>query len=222
MISEVYNMDCMEYMSTLEDNAFDLAISDPPFGIGEDWKKRRSGRKFIETSYKNDIIPDLSYFRELRRISKNQIIWGYNYYVKYLGATNNLIIWDKLSSDKTSFYSMGEIAWTSFKIPLRIVHIPWDGARKGLETGICKIHPHQKPLELYSYLINHYAKKGDKILDTHLGSGSSRIVAYKLGFDFVGCEIDKYYFDSAQKRFENECLGIYHMPNCNIKQLDLF
>ena len=178
MISEIYNIDCMEYMRSMPDKFFDLAIVDPPYGIGSDWKKRKNSN-YKKTSYKNNKIPDKSYFDELRRVSCNQIIFGYNYFTQHLGSTNHLILWDKLASETTSFQSMFEIAYTSFKIPAYKICVPWDGARKGRETGIKKIHPHQKPIALYQELMSIFAKQGDKILDTHLGSGSSRIVAYR-------------------------------------------
>ena len=202
------NIDCIEYMKSVCDNYFDLAVVDPPFGIGEDWKKKIGGRKFIDTSYKNNSIPTKEYFDELFRVSKNQIIWGYNYYTEILGPTNHIIIWDKMSSEKTSFNSMCEVAYNSFPTPARIMRVPWDGARRGNETGIKKIHPHQKPIALYKWIFEKYANKGDKILDTHLGSGTSRIVAYKMGFDFVGCEIDKQYFLLQEERYYNECTNL--------------
>lgn len=223
MISEVYNLDCMEYMKSIPDKFFDLAVVDPPYGIGQDWKKRNKGTFFVETSYKNNKIPDIEYFKELSRVAKDAIIWGYNYFTDILGSSNYLIIWDKKSNNNTVFrYSKVEIAWTSKKIPANIVSIAWDGYRMGKETGKRKIHPHQKPIELYEWLFKNYAKSGDKILDTHLGSGSSRIAAYKLGFDFYGTEIDKYYFDAQEKRFREECLEEYQTSYGVIKHLKLF
>lgn len=206
-ISEVYNMDCMDYMLTIPDKFFDLAIVDPPFGIGEEWRKRKSGRRYKKTSYGNNEIPGVGYFKELFRISKNQIIWGYNYYTNILGPTNHIIVWDKCASEKTSFYSMCEFAYNSFRTPARIMRIPWDGARRGKETGITKIHPHQKPLELYRMLLTDYANPGDKIFDSHLGSGSHRIVAYKLGLDFYATEIDNAHYNDQEYRFREECFG---------------
>ena len=213
-ISEVYNEDCMDYMRNIPDNFFDLAIVDPPYGIGEDWKKRNNWYKFKDTSYKNSPIKDASYFDELKRISKDQIIWGYNYYTQYLGNTNYLIVWDKMSNNNDVFkYSKCEIAYVSKKIPCNLVSIPWDGYRMGHETGKRKIHPHQKPLSLYLWILKNYAKPGDKIYDSHLGSGSSRIAAYKMGFDFYATEIDKEYFNAQDKRFKEECLGEIILPS---------
>jgi site-specific DNA-methyltransferase (adenine-specific) len=131
-ISEVYNEDCMDYMRNIPDKFFDLAIVDPPYGIGEDWKKRNNGYKFKDTSYKNSPIKDASYFDELKRISKDQIIWGYNYYTQYLGNTNYLIVWDKMSNNNDVFkYSKCEIAYVSKKShailsPFRGMDIGWD------------------------------------------------------------------------------------------------
>jgi site-specific DNA-methyltransferase (adenine-specific) len=200
-LNKLYNMDCMEGMKEFPDKYFELAIVDPPYGIGQDWKKRNNCNKFIETSYKNDSIPDEKYFNELKRVSKDQIIWGYNYYVDYIGSTNYLIVWDKVSNNNQVFhYSKAEIAYTTKRIPCNLVSIPWDGYRMGKETGTKKIHPHQKPIELYLWILQNYAKQGDKILDTHAGSCSSLIACYNYKFDFIGFEIDKDYYESAQKR----------------------
>lgn len=223
MISEVYNMDCMEYMKSIPDKFFDLAVVDPPYGIGKDWKKRNKGAKYIETSYDNKHIPSKSYFEELKRVSKNQIVWGYNYFTKFLGDTNYLIVWDKMSNNNQVFkYSKAEIAFSSKKIPMNLVSIPWDGYRMGKETGQKKIHPHQKPIALYVWIFQNYANSGDKILDTHLGSGSSRIAAYKMGFDFYATEIDKYYFEAQEKRFKEACLQEIETPKGILKQMNLF
>jgi site-specific DNA-methyltransferase (adenine-specific) len=201
----------MEYMATVPDKYFDLAIVDPPYGIGEDWKKRNKGKKFTDTSYKNNQIPKPRYFKELKRVSKNQIIWGYNYYVKSLGSTNYLICWDKVSNNNEVFkYSKFELAYTTIRIPANLVSIPWDGYRMGKETGKSKIHPHQKPIALYRWLLYNYAKEGDKILDTHLGSGSIAIACHDYKFDLVGCELDKDYYDAALKRFNQ------HVSQINI------
>lgn len=202
MISEVTNEDCMELMKRYPDRFFDVAIVDPPYGIGCNWKKNKNGQVYPDTSYLNQTIPDKDYFHELFRVCKNQIIWGYNYFTDVLGATNYLIIWDKCcGNNKVMKYSKCEIAYTSFHVPANIVRVPWDGYRMGRETHIPKIHPHQKPIQLYEWLLDNYAKNGDSILDTHLGSGSSRIAAYERGFDFVGCEIDSYYYQAEEKRF---------------------
>ena len=182
------NIDCMEYMATLPDNAFDLAIVDPPYGIGISSNPVRQAH---EKKNWDKSIPSKEYFIELFRVSKNQIIWGGNYYD--LPPTQNLIVWDKKQPEDFSL-AMCEFAWCSIQMPAKIFSY---SVLK--EKG--KIHPTQKPVALYEWLLNNYAKQGDRILDTHLGSGSSRIAAYNLGFDFVGCEIDKEYFDKQEERF---------------------
>jgi site-specific DNA-methyltransferase (adenine-specific) len=185
----------MEGMAKCPDKYFDLAIVDPPYGLG---KKIYSGGtkdcKFHTLFGENkwdDKIPDNSYFLELFRISKNQIIWGGNYFP--LMPTRCLIIWDKLIGDNN--FSMFELAWTSFDKPSKIYK------KKSIDND--RIHPTQKPILLYKWLLNKYANKGDKILDTHLGSGSSRIAAYDMGFDFVGYELDKDYFEAQENRFND-------------------
>lgn len=201
-MNKVHLIDCMEFMNGVPDKYYELAIVDPPYGIGQDWKKRNKGRGFLETSYKNDKIPNKEYFKELERISIDRVIWGYNYYTEFLGSTNYLIIWDKVSSCNQVFrYSKAEIAYTTKHIPCNLVSIPWDGYRMGEETGVSKIHPHQKPVALYKWLLKNYAKPGDKIFDSHVGSGSIRIACHDMGFDFVGCEIDKDYWEAQEERY---------------------
>lgn len=203
MISNAYNIDCMEFMAGCADDTFDLAICDPPYGIGSDWKKRNKGAVFVKTTYTNSATPTKEYFDELKRISRNQIIFGYNYYTDFLGPTNYLIVWDKNSANNKVFhYSKCEIAYTSLHIPCNIVRITWDGYRMEGEWKQKKIHPHQKPVKLYEWLLDNYAQQGYRIFDSHLGSGSSRIAAAKLGFDFEGCEIDPVYYELQEKRFE--------------------
>jgi site-specific DNA-methyltransferase (adenine-specific) len=195
----------MNLMPRYPDGHFDLAIVDPPYGIGEDWKKRHwkksRGRRFDDTTYKNNSIPSIEYFHELRRVSKEQIIFGYNYFTEILGPTNYLIIWDKLSSNNDIvLYSGAEIAYTSIHRPVLVISVPWDGYKMGKETGTKKIHPHQKPIELYVKILQRYAKPGWQILDTHLGSGSIAIACYEGGYDLTACEIDEAYYSAAMKR----------------------
>ena len=195
-----YNMDCMEYMKTLPDKAFELAITDPPYGIGIDGQKLsicknpKHNRKQHAKKNWDSAIPDEQYFRELERVSVNQIIWGGNYFVQHLTGHKGWIVWDKGQRNLTM--SDCELAYSSFDCPTRIKTIN----RVELQKDVT-IHPTQKPVKLYEWLLANYAKQGDKILDTHLGSGSSRIAAYNLGFDFVGCEIDKDYFTAQEERF---------------------
>ena len=221
MVSEVYNMDCMEYMKSIPDKFFELAVVDPPYGIGENWRKDRSSRHYNHKStYKNKEIPNEAYFGELFRISKNQIVWGGNYYTNYLPPRNSWIVWDKGRNFLTQHMSEGELAWTSFNVPLRVIQL----TRNGFCTCCPRsgIHPHEKPVKLYAWILNNYAKPGDKILDTHLGSGSSRIAAYKLGFDFYATEIDSVYFKAQEERFRMECLGEIGTIQGTIVQQNLF
>jgi site-specific DNA-methyltransferase (adenine-specific) len=200
---EITCEDCMALMRRYPDKYFDLAIVDPPYGIGQDWKKRDKGHKFAETTYKNESMPTRDYFDELFRVSKNQIIWGYNYFTNILGPTNYLIVWDKMcGNNKAIHYSKCELAYTSIRIPANIYSIIWNGYTRGKETGDKKIHPHQKPLLLYKKLLIDYAKPGYKILDTHLGSGSSAIACIDMGCDLTGCELDRDYYEGAMERIK--------------------
>jgi site-specific DNA-methyltransferase (adenine-specific) len=192
-------------MARHADKSFDLAIVDPPYGIGEEWKKRNCkkyrGHKYPDTTYKNKDIPEPAYFDELFRVSKEQIIFGYNYFTEILGPTNYLIVWDKASNNNdVVLYSGAEIAYTSLRRPVRVISVPWDGYRMGKETGTKKIHPHQKPIGLYKQILSRYAQHGWKILDTHLGSGSLAIACHDLDFDLTACEIDRDYCDAAMER----------------------
>ncbi len=219
--SIVHNCDCMEYMRTVPDKHFALAIVDPPYGIGANWRKDPHSQFYNHhSSYENDSIPSREYFEELMRISENQIIWGANYYTDYLPARQSWIVWNKLRDYPTQHLAEDELAWTSFNIPVRIATYMWNGA------CVCSprsgIHPHEKPVDLYAWLLRNYAKPGDNIFDSHLGSGSSRIAAYKLGFDFVGCEIDKGYYEAQEKRFQEECKDTVILPNGKqVKQLSI-
>lgn len=197
--NEVFNIDCMKAMAQMKDNAFDLAIVDPPYGIGKDGKKESTGghggRKAHELKGWDNEIPPMQYFTELARVSINQIVWGANYMTWYLAPSMGWIFWDK---GQDINQSDGELAFTSFNRALRRITI---NRVELLKEGT--IHPTQKPVKLYKWLLKNYAKKGDRILDTHLGSGSSRIAAYDMGFDFVGYEIDKDYYEAQEQRFEN-------------------
>jgi site-specific DNA-methyltransferase (adenine-specific) len=192
--------DCMDMMARYPGKYFDLAVTDPPYGIGEDWKKRRGGNKYAGTAYKNEPPPP-EYFAELERVSKERIIFGYNYFTEYLGPTNYLIVWDKMSSSNGVFcYSQIEIAYTTIHKPAQLISIPWDGYRMGKETGTRKIHPHQKPVELYKKILQKYARPGWKIVETHGGSFSIAIACEELGFDLTVCEIDRDYYDNGMER----------------------
>jgi site-specific DNA-methyltransferase (adenine-specific) len=194
-------------MKEYPDNYFDLAIVDPPYGIGKDWGKRGKGRKFKDTSYDNASIPGKEYFEEVFRVSKEQVIWGYNYFTEHLGPTNYLLVWDKCSGHNPVLkYSKGELAFLSKRIPFSFVKIPWDGYRMGKEAGTKKIHPHQKPIELYSWLLDKFAKAGNNILDTHVGSASSLIACAKckVPINAVGFELDPEYYEAALNRIKKE------------------
>jgi site-specific DNA-methyltransferase (adenine-specific) len=207
MESEVYNIDCIEYMKDIEDNYFELAIVDPPYGINADKKNSDDSFKTVKSACKSkkygnqnwdNNIPELLYFKELKRISKNQIIWGINYYpFNFIGGR---IYWKKNVSMPT--YSDGELAYCSLINSIKEFEFTWHGMVQGdMKNKEARIHPTQKPVALYKWLLTNYAKPNDKIFDSHLGSGSSRVAAYELGFDFVGCELDKDYFGDQEKRF---------------------
>ena len=197
--SIVYNMNCMEYMRSLPEKIFDLAVVDPPYGIKINMNAGR-GKNATNPKRANkkwdDSIPQYEYFEELFRVSKNQIIWGGNYF--NLPVTRSWIVWDKHIPEELSF-SSAELCWTSFDKKTLIADIPYNGAIG--RNGEITIHPTQKPVALYAWIFSRYAKPGDKILDTHLGSGSSRIAAYDAELDFVGCEIDLDYFRAQEERF---------------------
>jgi site-specific DNA-methyltransferase (adenine-specific) len=195
----------MDMMGRYPDKYFDLAVTDPPYGIGEDWKKRKRGKhkrkSFPDTTYKNNAIPEPEYFAGLSRVSKEQIIFGYNYFTDILGPTNYLIVWDKDKGNNPGvLYSGAEIAYTSIKIPIWVISVPWDGARMGRESGQEKIHPHQKPVELYKKILQKYARPGWKIVETHGGSFSLAIACEDMGLDLTICEIDRGYYDNGMER----------------------
>lgn len=185
------NIDCMEYMRKQPDKSFDLAIVDPPYGINI---SSNPVRQKHEKKLWDLFIPNKEYFNELMRVSKNQIIWGGNYFLDYLSATQCFLIWDKIQPHDFSL-SMCEMAWTSISSTAKI----W---RYSVLTEKHKIHPTQKPVKLYEWLLVNYSKPGQRIIDTHLGSGSSAIAAHNFGVDFVGCELDSDYYNAATNRFK--------------------
>ena len=188
-------MDCMEGMKQFPDKYFELAIVDPPYGIGINHNMgRRKGDKhsdYKKVNWDNE-IPTADYFEELRRVSQNQIIWGANYYS--MPPTKSFIVWRKPQISEQMSFSMLEYAWTSFDKTAK----EWIGMSNEKD----RIHPTQKPVALYKWLLMNYAKQGDKILDTHVGSASSLIACYDMGFDYIGFEIDEDYYNMAQKRIE--------------------
>ena len=196
----LYNCDCMEYMKDIPDKYYDLAIVDPPYGIGISSNPIRQSHKRKQW---DESIPQKKYFEELFRISKNQIVWGGNYFIEYLRNTQNFIIWDKKQPEQFSL-AMCELGWTSFKSPAKIY-------RKSVLEERNKIHPTQKPVKLYEWLLKNYAKPTDKILDTHFGSCSIGIACHNFGCSLDACELDEEYFDNAFKRVRT-----------HVRQLDLF
>lgn len=218
-MNKAHNADCLHAMREMPDNAFDLAVVDPPYGGANytemyrdkrgrfggifaryDIKANRTGGTWA-TKYRKkilhwDVAPDEEYFKQLFRVSKNQIIFGGNYF--YLPPTRCFIVWRK-SNIPLEGFSMApvELAWTSFNTNSKLVEMVSNG-KPGQDA---RFHPTQKPVDLYRWIFHHYSKPGDRILDTHLGSGSSRIAAYDVGLDFVGFEIDKEYFDKQEERF---------------------
>ncbi len=213
---EYWNEDCMIGMARYPDKHFDLAIVDPPYGInliGANVIKNKSDSNTVFNTEWDKSIPDKAYFEELMRVSKEQIIWGGNYFLDILGFCKAPIIWDKLNGN--SMYADGEMAWTSKGLPknLKIWKHQWCGAFKDSERGAIKIHPTQKPVALYKWLLTNYAKPGDKILDTHVGSASSLIACHDLGFSAVGFEIDEEYYRISRERLEN------HLKQIRIEDL---
>lgn len=203
----ITNEDNMELMARYPDKYFDLAIVDPPYGIDADVKNSQNKvqSKKSETKSKrygsqlwDSNIPTDEYFDELIRVSKKQIIWGANYF----GLVGGMIYWHKNVTMPT--YSTGELAWVSWLNKLDFVNISWHGMiQQDMSNKEIRIHPTQKPVALYKWLLDKYAKEGDKILDTHLGSGSIAIACHDYGFDLTACELDKEYFDKAMQRINN-------------------
>ena len=221
--SDVFNTDCVEYMRTLPDNYFDIAICDPPYGdadsgnfqFGENTstsnRLRFHGGDRWERYYKEkdgdlknidwDVAPQQEFFDELFRVSKNQVIWGGNYF--FLPPTRCFLVWRKLSISEKFSMAMCEYAWTSFKGNAKLFEsVPQRGKYSG------KFHPTEKPIALYNWILDLFAKDGDKIFDPMMGSQSSRCAAFLSGYDYCGCEIDEYYFNKGNEFFERICHGI--------------
>ena len=217
--SEVYLEDCVTALKRFNDNHFDLAIVDPPYGIGFDRETptmsagvRKDGTKRKMASWSNPKekgytkkdwdkeTPSEEYWKELMRVSKNQIVWGGNYFSDYLKPHGGWIVWEKGVPEGMSL-SQAELAWNSCLNSVRIVKVLWAGYKKADNED--RFHPTQKPVRLYDWILMNFAKPNDLILDTHLGSGSSRIAAYKGGFNFVGFEIDQEYYEKQEKRFND-------------------
>jgi site-specific DNA-methyltransferase (adenine-specific) len=196
----------MEIMARFPDKYFDLACVDPPYGIGEDGAnnhsrgKRAKANKYTPKNWDTE-SPPKEYFIELQRVSQKQIIWGANHFISKIPYDSSCwIVWDKVNGD-TDFADC-ELAWTNYKSAVRKFEYRWAGMLQGdMKNKEHRIHPTQKPVKLYDWIFKNYAKPGDKILDTHLGSGSSRIAAHKANLDFVGVELDREYYEKQERRF---------------------
>lgn len=194
----ITNEDCMELLGRTPDNYFELAIVDPPYGININVSMgRRKGDKksdYHKFAGNDNSIPDKEYFEEIKRVSKNQIIWGGNYMTEFLEPSSCWLLWDKGFSEDVTFAQF-EMAWTSFN----------SSAKKFYKhpSQQNRIHPTQKPIDLYKWILDRYAKQGDKILDTHLGSGSIAIACHDYKYDLTACELDKEYYDKAMQRINN-------------------
>lgn len=209
MSINLMNIDCIEYMKTCADNTFDLAIVDPPYGINADQPRLNTGKnkhikqKEYHIGNWDKQIPSEEYFNELFRVSKNQIIWGGNYFIEYLKNTSCFIVWDKDNGD--NLYADCELAWCSFKSAVRKVKYKWHGfLQEDMKNKEIRIHPTQKPVKLYYWILENYATPNMNILDTHLGSGSSAIAAYYFGCDFTGTEIDTIYYNQMFDRYNSK------------------
>ena len=209
-----YNADCLAAMREMEDNAFDLAVVDPPYGIGYDkaienqggtrFGNAKAAKKDYHTADWDRNIPSKDYFDQLFRVSRNCIIWGGNYFTEFLSPSKGFICWDKrVDNTMSNDFADCEYAYMSKGLGVaRMFRYVWNGMLQGdMKNKEDRFHPTQKPVALYRWIYQHYAKQGDKILDTHLGSGSSRIAAYDAGLDFVGYEIDETYFRLQEERF---------------------
>lgn len=211
--SEVYLEDCVKALKRFNDKHFDLAIVDPPYGIGraktqthtDSYVSNGKGSNFKIKQYTekdwDNATPTTEYWDELFRVSKNQIIWGANYFIDKLPHLKNFIYWHKKGKSDDSKFNEGELAFVSCGRS-RMVDIWWNGVGV-VHSKEERFHPTQKPVKLYDWIIHNYCSVGDLILDTHLGSGSSRIAAYKGGFNFVGFEIDAEYYEKQEKRFND-------------------
>jgi site-specific DNA-methyltransferase (adenine-specific) len=207
--SEVHLIDCMAFLRGCKDNQFDLAVVDPPYGIGEDKTKRPSrGKTYTKPHTSKDWDKETvseEYFNELQRVSKNQIVWGANHFIEKINKNSSCwLVWNKKTSGNNADC---ELAWSSFKTAVRRFDFMWEGFwQENMKDKETRIHPTQKPIQLYDWIFRNYAKHGDTILDTHMGSQSSRISAHKAGLDYTGCELDPEYFEQGNERFHKYLL----------------
>ena len=207
---QIYNEDSLQALKAMQDKQFDLAIVDPPYGIGQDGTigfatKKTKGFTFNKKEYTrkewDTEMPPQEYFDELFRVSKNQIVWGANYMKDRLPNLKNFIYWHKKGQSEDTKFNEGELAFVGSG-RTRMIDIWWNGFGT-INSGEKRFHPTQKPVKLYKWLLANYANKGDRILDTHMGSGSIAVACWDMGFDLTAYEIDKEYFDAACKRLEN-------------------
>jgi len=205
----ITNEDNMELMARYPDNHFELAIVDPPYGINMDGGKIGGDNCGKATEYTqkywDNKAPEKKYFDELLRVSKNQIVWGANHFISKIPIDSSCwIVWDKKN---TGNFADSELAWTSYKTAVRNFYFRWNGMlQQNMKNKEVRIHPTQKPRQLYNWLLDNYAKPGDKILDTHLGSGSIAIACFERGFELTACELDKEYFDASIKRIKENTI----------------
>ena len=223
-MNKVHLIDNMEFMKGVPDKYYELAIVDPPYGIGASADSRVGGSYTVNLGgIKKKVAakayipkdwdfqkPTFKYWDELKRVSKNQIVWGGNYFASNLRDTPCWIVWNKCNGENNN--ADCELAWTSFNTAVRMFNWKWNGMlQQNMKNKEERIHPTQKPVALYKWLLQKYAKPGDKIFDSHVGSGSIRIACHDMGFDFEGCEIDKDYWEAQEERY-----------NQHIMQGDLF
>lgn len=223
------NADCMEYLKEFPDNYFSLALVDPPYGgvtqggymsnkMGGGVAKNRNDYHLGVWQYGR---PSDDYFKELLRVSKNQIIWGGNYYASLLPDSQGWIVWDKEKPEGVSFAD-AELAWTSFDVATRIFKFAWNGMLQGdMKNKEAKIHPTQKPVRLYEWCLSRYAKDGDTILDTHVGSGSSLIACHETDHKYIGFEIDPVYYEKAKQRIDEASSQVNIFQLCGMEQMDI-
>jgi site-specific DNA-methyltransferase (adenine-specific) len=205
MIGTYTNEDCMDVMARYPDKYFELAIVDPPYGIRQDGHRENNRSKLAKSKVYHKALwdqpaPKEKYFSELLRVSQNQIIWGANHFISQMPYDSSCwIVWDKDNGE--NHFADCELAWTSFKTAVRKFWFTWNGMLQGdMKNKENRIHPTQKPVALYKWLLKNYAKQGDKILDTHVGSASSLIACEDMGFEYVGCELDKDYYEQSLDR----------------------
>lgn len=227
--SEFINCDCMDALRNMPDKSVDLAICDPPYGgvtqggymsnkMGGGVAKNRNDYHLGVWQYGR---PSDDYFKELLRVSKNQIIWGGNYYASLLPDSQGWIVWDKEKPEGVSFAD-AELAWTSFDVATRIFKFAWNGMLQGdMKNKEAKIHPTQKPVRLYEWCLSRYAKDGDTILDTHVGSGSSLIACHETDHKYIGFEIDPVYYEKAKQRIDEASSQVNIFQLCNMEQMDI-